>query len=121
MGDIIFINKPLVYRTIWNGGHNRTQPARVRLKENVLIKKRIFPLINKKQGLDVPRIKIVEDYLKIWWFLVALKEKRLNEIASLFSPALFSIRAWTFLIKVLITRKRSYKNRKINKIDLTNK
>jgi hypothetical protein len=58
----------------------------------------------KYQGI-LPTLKTVGDYLKLHWFLVGLKERKLIESLKLLGSAPISWRAWLLFCQILYARK----------------
>lgn len=96
-GDAIFINECLSYRTIWEGAYNQKFALQKRLNTNILIKQRIYANINKKYSNNIPKLQDIQDYLKLHWGLVALKQGKLTEATKISFPALLSTKAWQLL------------------------
>jgi tetratricopeptide (TPR) repeat protein len=77
-GDAIFINQCLAYRTIWPGAFNQKISLKKRLDTNILIKEKIYKLVNQKYQIQLPRLEHIRDYLKLHWSLVALKRAKVK-------------------------------------------
>jgi glycosyltransferase involved in cell wall biosynthesis len=99
-GDAIFINECLGYRTIWSGAYNQKFSLEKRLKTNILIKEKIYSLVNGKHQNELPKLQAIRDYLKLHWSLVALKQGNVVGAAKMSFPAYFSTSAWQLLGKV---------------------
>jgi glycosyltransferase involved in cell wall biosynthesis len=96
-GDAVFINKCLAYRTLWPGGLNQKLSLQKRVDTNILIKEKIYSLVNEKHRHSIPRLQDIQDYLKLHWTLVALKKGKLGCAAKIAFPAIFSLAAWELL------------------------
>jgi glycosyltransferase involved in cell wall biosynthesis len=107
-GDALFINQCLAYRTIWAGAYNQKISVRTRLDTNLLMKQRIYTLVNPKYQWSIPEFSKIRGYLKLHWSLVALKQgKVLTGIQTAF-PAFFSMGAWKLLINAILARNRYF-------------
>ncbi|MFQ4142042.1 glycosyltransferase family 2 protein [Chlorogloeopsis sp. ULAP02] len=109
-GDAIFINQCLAYRTIWQGACNHKFSLSRRLNTNLVMKEKIYALVNEKHHAHIPALKDIQNYLKLHWLLVALKQKNfqsLNNIMFFSSPAIFSWQAWRLLFNALLNRRNS--------------
>lgn len=98
-GDAISINQPLVYRTLWEGGYNQYFSIPDRLAANIAIKKRIYALVNEKYQNSLPPMSDIENYLKLHWGFVALKNRQIITFCQIAFSALFLIRAWSLFLK----------------------
>jgi glycosyltransferase involved in cell wall biosynthesis len=96
-GDAIFINQPLVYRTIWKGGYNQKYSIQARLRYNILIKEKIYELVNSKYQPQIPSRLDIGKYLHLYWSLVALKNKKFLAFIKIAFPAIFSLAAWQLI------------------------
>ena len=117
-GDAIFINQPLVYRTVWEGGYNNDFSFKKKMETNFLIKKMIYENTNKKNKKCIPKLKDVRNYLRLYWGLVAIKNKAVLEGLRLSFPALYSSQAWKILIKKVLATNCKYKYKNVKKIVL---
>lgn len=104
-GDAMFINKPLVYRTIWSEGINQKYSLEKRLEYNILIKGKIDDLVNPKYDNIRPKMSAICDYLRLYWGLIALKQKQVIPFGKMAFPVMFNPLAWWLLIKVVLARK----------------
>lgn len=118
-GDAIFINRYLSYRTIWQGAQNRKFSLQKRLDTNILMKRKIYSLISEKHRASVPSLTTIQDYLKLHWGLVALKQRKLLVALKLAMPAFFSPSAWGILVRAVTARKRPTKAKEVRKLVLT--
>jgi len=98
-GDAIIINKPLAYRTIWSGGKNQQYSINERLESNLLIKEKIYKLVNDKYQENLPNFSEINKYLTLYWSLIALKNNRIDIFINLFFIYSLSITAWKLLIE----------------------
>lgn len=99
-GDAIFINECLTYRVIWPGEYNSKFPVEERLKTNLLIKDKIYSLVNPKYRDDIPKLTDIHNYLKLHWSIVALRSGKWLSAVKLAFPASFSPVAWYLLLQV---------------------
>lgn len=117
-GDTIFINDYLIYYTIWQGGYTRRIPVQERLDRNILIKERIYELIEIKHKEHTPDFEDIKDYLRLHWGIVALKQGAFLSAVKIAFPAIFSFSAWRLLAGAILARRRNYANPHIRKIVL---
>lgn len=103
-GDAIFINECLAYRTLWFGGYNQKLSLQKRLDNNILIKEKIYSLVNKKHQNQLPKLQDIKAYLKLHWSLVALKQGKIFYTLKSFFPASFSPTAWQLLAQATHSR-----------------
>jgi glycosyltransferase involved in cell wall biosynthesis len=96
-GDALFVNQPLTYRTIWQGARNRQFPIERRLANNILIKERIYALVNYRYRNHIPKRKDIRNYLRLHWSIVALKQKQVLTAIKIALPAIFSYSGWRLL------------------------
>lgn len=96
-GDAVFINKCLTYRTLWTGGHNQKLSLQKRVETNILIKEKIYSLVNEKHHHSIPKLQDIHNYLKLHWSLVALKKGKLICAFKIAFPAVFSLAAWKLI------------------------
>lgn len=104
-GDAVFLNCCLAYRTIWSGAYNQKFSVKTRLDTNLVMKQKIYPLVNAKYRSTVPDLEDVRDYLRIHWGLVAIKQGKLFSSLKVIHPSLWSIRGWSLLVQALLFRK----------------
>ncbi len=98
-GDAIFINSCLAYRTVWPGSYNQKFSLKTRLDTHIIIKTRIYALVNQKYRSTIPSLKNIEEYLKLHWSLVALKQGKVFKAAQLSKGSTFSLMAWKLLLQ----------------------
>jgi glycosyltransferase involved in cell wall biosynthesis len=99
-GDAIFINECLGYRTIWSGAYNQKFSLEKRLETNILIKERIYSLVNETHKNEIPKLQDIRDYLKLHWSIAGLKQGQFPSVAKMSFPACLSVTAWQLLGKV---------------------
>ncbi|ERT08172.1 glycosyl transferase 2 family protein [Lyngbya aestuarii BL J] len=103
-GDAIFINRCLAYRTVWPGAYNQKLSLEKRLRTNILIKEKIYPLIHQKHHHRLPDLAQIRNYLRLHWGLVALKAAKINPAFKMASSAVLSQKAWKILLLSMATR-----------------
>lgn len=103
-GDAIFINSCLAYYTVWSGGYNQKSSLEKRLTTNILMKEKIYALVDDRHRSVLPSLQAIRNYLKLHWLLVALKHKQLDLALSLAFPAILSPLAWKILINAIVSR-----------------
>lgn len=118
-GDAIFINRYLSYRTIWQGAQNRKFSLQKRLDTNILMKRKIYSLVSEKHQASIPSLSAIQDYLKLHWGLVALKQRKLLVALKLATPAFLSPSAWGILARAMSARKQPTKAKEVRKLVLT--
>jgi glycosyltransferase involved in cell wall biosynthesis len=104
-GDAIFLNQCLAYRTIWSGAYNHKLSFTRRLDNNILMKEKIYALINEKHRSAMPSIESIKKYLKLHWMLVAVKQRNTTSALQMLDGALFSPSAWQLLFTAMFSRK----------------
>ena len=104
-GDAAFVNQYLTFRTLWPGGCNQKFSLQKRLETNILIKERIYPLVNGKYRSSIPKLKEIQAFLKLHWSLVSLKQGKVGAALKMGYPALLSPIAWTSLARVVYSKK----------------
>ncbi|WP_138496837.1 glycosyltransferase family 2 protein [Nostoc sp. PA-18-2419] len=117
-GDAIFLNQCLAYRTIWPGAYNQKFSLSRRLATNILMKEKIYALVNEQHRLKIPRFQDIQNYLKLHWILVALKQKNLKSFLLMVEPSVFSPLAWKFLLTAISSRRAQGNNSRIRKFIL---
>jgi glycosyltransferase involved in cell wall biosynthesis len=103
-GDAIFINSCLAYRTVWAGGDNQKSSLQKRLAINILMKEKIYALVDERHRAAIPSLEEIRNYLKLHWLLVALKQKQVSLAFSLAFPGILSPLAWKFLANAILFR-----------------
>lgn len=106
-GDAIFINRCLGYRTIWSGAYSQKLTPEKRLKMNILMKEKIYPLVHQKHHHRLPDLDQIRNYLRLHWGLVALKTAKINPALKMVSSAILSHKAWQMLLLSIATRQQS--------------
>jgi glycosyltransferase involved in cell wall biosynthesis len=119
-GDAIFLNQSLAYRTIWPGAYNQKFSLSQRLDTNILMKEKIYALIDQKHRSHVPKLKNTKNYLKLHWSLVALKQGQMEEFLNMVYPAIFSAVAWWLLATTVLSRRLNRRNSRLQKLVLIN-
>ncbi len=105
-GDGVFLNRCLAYRTIWSGAYNQKFSVKTRLETNLLMKQKIYPLVNSKYRSTVPNLQDIRHYLQIHWGLVAIKQGKVSSSVQILLPSLLSIRGWILLVQATLFRKK---------------
>ncbi|MFY7885918.1 MAG: glycosyltransferase family 2 protein [Dolichospermum sp.] len=119
-GDAIFVNSCLVYRVVWVGNYNKKYSWQKRVESNIVIKEKIYNLVNEKYQSVIPSMSDICNYVKLCWFLVALKEKQVL-IALKIASTLLLLPSFETL-KLLINRillsisKKNFVSFKVNTI-----
>ena len=106
-GDAIFINCCLAYRSVWLGGYNRQSSLQKRYKINLLMKEKIYSLVNQKYQSIIPSPQDIRNYLKLHWLIIAMKEKNFFTffaVLFLWFPAILSVGAWKLLLDAILFR-----------------
>jgi hypothetical protein len=91
------------------------------LDTNILIKRRIYPLIGSTYKDSTPKLSSVENYLRIHWGFVALKHKKIYEGLQLMVPAVLSTEAWQIFLERTASRKGKRNKNLVRKITLQDK
>lgn len=120
-GDAIFLNQCLAYRTIWPGAYNQKFSFSQRLATNILMKEKIYALINRQQDRDIPKLGDVKNYLKLHWVLVALKQKNIKGSLEMIEPSILFPATWQLFFKVICSRKIKIDSGIIRKLVLIEK
>ena len=97
-GDAIFINKCLGYRTLWLRAYNYKFSIEDRCNTNMLIKEKIYKLVAEKYRNQIPSLPEINDYLKLHWGLVAMRQGKIFNAMKLVLPAIFSQTAWYLIL-----------------------
>ncbi|MFP4220340.1 MAG: glycosyltransferase family 2 protein [Phormidium sp.] len=111
LGDAIFINDCLAYRTMWEGALNHKISLQKRLETNILMKKKIYACVNSRYQPSIPKLDHVIAYLRLHWAGVALKQKRFRDVFSILSFAIFCIPAWELLVRAVLFRQSPWLSR----------
>ncbi len=104
-GDAIFINHCLAYRTIWPDSYNQKFSLEKRLKTNIYIKEKIYPLIHQKHQSKITSLGAIRKYINLHWGIVAFKQGRIVNGLELAFPVLFSVDAWKLLLGARLSKK----------------
>ncbi|CAD5929375.1 GalNAc(5)-diNAcBac-PP-undecaprenol beta-1,3-glucosyltransferase [Planktothrix tepida] len=118
-GDAIFINKCLAYRTIWPGAYNQKISLEKRLDTNILIKEKLYQLVQREHKIHLPTLQDIRNYLKLHWSIVALKKAKIVNAFSLSSASILSPKAWKLLLSSILNRKQQWL--KIKQLFMLNK
>jgi len=119
-GDAIFLNQCLVYRTIWLGAYNQKFSLQKRLDTNLLIKEKIYALIDHEHYSNIPALEDIKNYLKLHWILVALKQRQIESFLNMADSAVLSLNAWRLLLNAVLSRRFNRHNFNIRKFVLIN-
>lgn len=114
-GHGVFINQCLAYRTIWTGAYNQKFSFIQRLNTNILMKEKIYNLVNEKHRPYLPALEDIKKYLKLHWTVVALKQKDLSSFLALINTSTCSLNTLRFLINVVYSRRAKMYNSHIQK------
>lgn len=114
-GDAIFLNQCLAFRTHWSGGYDQKIAFKQRLDTNILMKEKIYALVNATHSGKIPKLEDMRSYLKLHWMLVALKDKNIKSVFKIFEPSILSLRAWWLLISAFLVRRWRHQNSHIRK------
>ena len=119
-GDAIFINSCLAYRLLWSGGLNQKHSIPERLKVNILMKEKIYDLVDEKHRAVIPAMQDIQNYLKLHWLFVAIKKKEISlPLCYITFPALLSLNAWKLVLFPRLFRyQRKFANQNIRKVIL---
>ena len=120
VGDAIFLNQCLAYRTIWRGAYNQKFSLLHRLDTNILMKEKIYALVNENHRSNIPALQDIRDYLKLHWSLVALKQRKIESAIKIAAPAVLSLLAWRLLLQAVLSRGSNRENSNIRKLVLIN-
>lgn len=100
-GDVVFINECLAYRTVWPGAYNYRVSIQDRLKTNLMVKERIYPLVQPKYESVTPSYADIAAYLALHWGLVACKHQKIPAGLQLILPNIFNLTAWHILYQAI--------------------
>jgi glycosyltransferase involved in cell wall biosynthesis len=117
-GDAIFLNQCLAYRTIWPGAFNQKISLSQRLATNILIKQKIYALVNEQHRSEIPDFENIKKYLKLHWYLVALKQRNLKSLLLMLDLSVLSPLAWRLLISAVLSRRSPVNNSPVRKLVL---
>ncbi len=119
-GDAIFLNQCLAYRTIWAGAYNQKFSLQKRLDTNILMKEKIYALVDEKHGSNIPALPDIRNYLKLHWAIVALKQRNIKSVLQMLDLSILSLVTWQLLLNAVFSRGSNQKNAHIQKIVLIN-
>jgi glycosyltransferase involved in cell wall biosynthesis len=117
-GDAVFLNQCLAYRTIWTGAYNHKFAVSKRLDTNILIKEKIYALVNENYRSNIPKMQDIKKYLALHWAFVSLKQRKLQNFLLLLGNSAFSLKAWLLLLNVAFLRRSQFNNSRIRKFIL---
>ncbi|HLO83752.1 MAG TPA: glycosyltransferase family 2 protein [Nostocaceae cyanobacterium] len=118
-GDAIFLNQCLAYRTIWPGAYNQRFSLSKRLATNILMKEKIYPLVNEQHRSEIPKLEDIKKYLTLHWSLVALKQKNVHSFLSMLDASVISPGAWKLLLDAYFYRRsQQVNNSRLRKVVL---
>lgn len=117
-GDAIFLNQCLAYRTIWPGAYNQKFSLLKRLDTNILMKEKIYALVEQKHRFHLPSLENTRNYVKLHWFIVALKHRQLTELFKMIDGGILSPIAWWVLVTAALSRRQNYRNSHLKKFVL---
>ncbi len=117
-GDGIFLNQCLAYRTVWSGAYNYKFAFAKRLHTNILMKEKIYHLVNEQYRSQIPALEDIKKYLHLHWTIAAIKQKNVRSALQLMVPAIFSSKAWRLLLSAAVSRRSPQKDLPISKIQL---
>ncbi|MDB9305986.1 MULTISPECIES: glycosyltransferase family 2 protein [Cyanophyceae] len=115
-GHAVFLNQCLAYRTIWHGAHNQKFSLSRRLDTNILIKEKIYALVDEKHRSHLPALQNIRTYLKLHWTLAALKQRNFQSFRLMLDKTVFSPFAWQLLLTAIVSRRFNLYNLRISKI-----
>ena len=114
-GDAIFLNQCLAYRTIWPGAYNQKFSLSQRLATNILMKEKIYVLVDKQHHPNTPKLDDIRNYLKLHWILVALKQNNIRSLINILEPSIIFPTTWQLLLNALLSRNIKIGKGKIRK------
>ncbi len=117
-GDALILNQCLAYRTIWSGGYNQKVFLKKRLNTNILMKEKIYALVNEQYRSDIPDFDDIKSYLKLHWAIVALKQKKVKNFLILADVSVLSLTAWRLLLASALARRGNLHSQNLRKIVL---
>lgn len=117
-GDALILNQCLGYRTIWSGGYDQKIFLQKRLNTNILMKEKIYALVNEQYRSEIPAFDDIINYLKLHWAMVALKQKRISHFLKLVDASILSLTAWRLLLACALARRGNLHTPNLRKIVL---
>ncbi|MDJ0633174.1 MAG: glycosyltransferase family 2 protein [Xenococcaceae cyanobacterium MO_188.B29] len=103
-GDAVFVNEYLGYRTIWSGSCHKQLTLQQRLETNFILKQEIYTLISEKYRSSLPELELIQNYLKLHWFLVGLKHKQPLDALKVAGTTILSYQGWAFILKIKLSK-----------------
>ncbi|PAX53987.1 glycosyltransferase family 2 protein [Brunnivagina elsteri] len=119
-GDGIFLNQCLAFRTIWSGGLDQKIALQQRLHTNILMKEKIYALVDAKHHGNIPALQDMRHYLQLHWTLVAIRTKNITNILKIIDTSILSFHAWRLLVLVALVRRSRHNNIHLRKFVLIN-
>jgi len=120
LGDAIFLNQCLSYRTVWTGAYNQKLSLLQRMNTNILMKEKIYALVNPQHSSNLPDLPDIKTYLRLHWILVALKQRNFQSLFSMLDVSLVSLGAWKIFWTTTLSRSSlNMKNSPIRRISLS--
>lgn len=104
LGDAIFINQCLSYRTVWPGSYNQKFSLQKRLETHIQMKEKIYALVSEKHHSVIPPLGAFRGYLKLHWALVAAKQRNFPTAIKLAFPSVLFPSAWRLLLAAILSR-----------------
>ncbi|MCG6133522.1 MAG: glycosyltransferase [Nostoc sp. LLA-1] len=117
-GHAVFVNQCLAYRTIWTGAYNQKFSLARRLNTNILMKEKIYALIDKKHQSYLPKLQNIKNYLKLHWILAALKHRKFQSCLSILDKSIFCPISWWLLLRSIFWRHSHFYNLHLRKLVL---
>ena len=117
-GDAVFLNDYLAYRTIWPGARNIKFSIEKRLETNIIIKQKIYDLVNPLYHNQLEPFESIKNYMALHWMLVCLKNRKFSDAWQVGSSGLFSLSGWQLLLKFIYHRKIKHKGKNIRQLVL---
>ncbi len=117
-GDAIFLNQCLAFRTIWTGACNQKFSFFQRLDTNILMKEKIYALVDAKHHGNIPALPDMRHYLQLHWTLVAIKTKNISNVLKIINISILSFQAWRLLIIAALVRRSRHNNIHLRKFVL---
>lgn len=105
LGDAVFINKCLAYRTVWHGSCSYQLTWESRLETNLLIKEEIYSLVHPKHRHSLPRFADIKTSLKLHWGFAALKKGNIIKAIKIWSKTECSMPGLHLFLKRLMATK----------------
>ncbi|WP_414549776.1 glycosyltransferase family 2 protein [Anabaena sp. CCY 0017] len=117
-GHAVFLNQCLAYRTIWPGAYNQKLSFSQRLKANIMIKEKIYALVDPKHQSHLPTLENIKNYLKLHWTLAALKQRNFHSFLLMLDKTMFLPVSWQILLATVLSRKSYFCNSNLRKFIL---